>query len=1048
MSALERLKNLFRELFQLDVADLDFGIYRLLHLKRKEVEAFLSKDLPAAVDREFKAAAGAEQATLEKDLKELTDRIRQDIGPDALQPNGEPAPTYANAKLAKDYAAKRKQLEAVEATEAQKAEVFNHLYTFFRRYYDEGDFIPRRFYGARESYAVPYNGEEVLFHWANKDQHYVKTGEVFRDYTFKIETLLGTFTVPFKLAQATTAKDNTKGGVRFFFALPKDTEYDKAAKVFVVPFEYRLPTEAEVQRYGSGAKGQDALIIEAAKKILAAVPDETLMGELAKVVDVKNPDDAAKREEVTLLLKRLRHFTKKNTTDYFIHKNLGGFLHQELDFYIKDQVVQAADLEGDFDAKRRMLRVFRALAERVIAFLHQIEDAQRRLFEKKKFVLRTDYLIPIMHVPRELWPEVLANKAQMAEWKDLLSIEPKVDLFNKKGVVNEQFLMEHPTLVIDTAHFDPALAARLISGLPDLDVSLSGVAVKSDNYHALTLLAPRYRSDIRCVYIDPPYNTGSDEFCYKDRFQHSSWAAMMHERLGKARDLIRDDGAVFVSIDSHELPHITKVMEDRFGPANDLGTLIWKNATDNNPTRIAVEHEYIRCFAKNAAMVAPEWKSTYSDVKELLLGQYQQLKDSGLSGDDLQGAFRQFIKDNASTVGELERYKFIDDDGPYTGSESVHNPHPGGYDYEIYHPKSKKPMRKPANGYRFPWETMKREYIDRDRLIYGPDENRIVKIKLYLRDYLDSLRSVILLDGRLGAYALSRLFGQTEAIFKNPKPVELLDRLLSFSTRDQDWVLDFVAGSSTTGQAVIELNRAEGTSRRFVMVELADYFDSVLLLRLKKVIYTSHWQDGKPTRLSSPDEIARTPQLVQVIRLESYEDALHKVGVGEARGRTTKKAEAVRTTAGEERYRLNYLVKLPLDASDTMLNVKKLEHPFSYTVEVLTDDGPREQSVDLVETFNWLYGLRVKRLLTWEAKQGKETRKYRVVVATDRDNRKRILVVWRDITGLDPKAERAFLEVEIAKLGEFEEKWINGDCAVPGLASLDGLFKRLMEAES
>lgn len=90
-----------------------------------------------------------------------------------------------------------------------------------------------------------------------------------------------------------------------------------------------------------------------------------------------------------------------------------------------------------------------------------------------------------------------------------------------------------------------------------------------------------------------------------------------------------------------------------------------------------------------------------------------------------------------------------------------------------------------------------------------------------------------------------------------------------------------------------------------------------------------------------------------------------------------------------------------------MLKVEKLEHSFSYTLEVLTEDGSREQTVDLVETFNWLYGLRVNRLLTWEAKQGKEARKYRVVVATDRDNRKRILVVWRDMTGLEPRAERA-----------------------------------------
>jgi adenine-specific DNA-methyltransferase len=213
-------------------------------------------------------------------------------------------------------------------------------------------------------------------------------------------------------------------------------------------------------------------------------------------------------------------------------------------------------------------------------------------------------------------------------------------------------------------------------------------------------------------------------------------------------------------------------------------------------------------------------------------------------------------------------------------------------------------------------------------------------------------------------------------------------------------------------------------------------------------MYCPEWRDGAPKRMASQEEAKRTPHLVKVLRLESYEDALHNVAKSEAQGRTATKADAVRATAGDERYRLNYLLKLPLEASDTILNVEKLEHPFSYTIEVLTDDGPREQTVDLVETFNWLYGLRVKRLLTWEAKQGKETRPYRIVVATDRENRKRILVVWRDMAGLDPKAERAFLEAEVATLGDFEEKWINGDCAVPGFSSLDGLFKRLMESDA
>jgi adenine-specific DNA-methyltransferase len=197
-------------------------------------------------------------------------------------------------------------------------------------------------------------------------------------------------------------------------------------------------------------------------------------------------------------------------------------------------------------------------------------------------------------------------------------------------------------------------------------------------------------------------------------------------------------------------------------------------------------------------------------------------------------------------------------------------------------------------------------------------------------------------------------------------------------------------------------------------------------------------------------EVERTPQLVKVLRLESYEDALHNTFSDKAVERLGEREKAFREAVGDEEYRIRYLVKLPLEASDSMLNLAKLEHPFEYTLEVLTDHGPRTEPVDLVETFNWRYGLRVHRLLTWvneKDKTGKEKggRSYRAVVASDREGKKRVLVVWRDMTGLDPAQERPFLEAQAKELGPFEEQWINGDSAANGFASLDGLFKRLME---
>jgi hypothetical protein len=197
--SLTRLKDLFRELFQLDTADLDFGLYRLFRIKRAEIEAFLDKQLPSEVEKAFASVADADRGNLQKELEGLAKKARDDVSDDAILPSGEPNPEHAGTKAVKKYIEARKRLEAVEASEAQRAEVFNQLYAFFSRYYDEGDFIPRRFFGARSAYAVPYNGEEVFFHWANKDQYYVKSGETFRDYTFTINTLQGEYRVRVKL---------------------------------------------------------------------------------------------------------------------------------------------------------------------------------------------------------------------------------------------------------------------------------------------------------------------------------------------------------------------------------------------------------------------------------------------------------------------------------------------------------------------------------------------------------------------------------------------------------------------------------------------------------------------------------------------------------------------------------------------------------------------------------------------------------------------------------------------------------------------------------
>lgn len=158
--------------------------------------------------------------------------------------------------------------------------------------------------------------------------------------------------------------------------------------------------------------------------------------------------------------------------------------------------------------------------------------------------------------------------------------------------------------------------------------------------------------------------------------------------------------------------------------------------------------------------------------------------------------------------------------------------------------------------------------------------------------------------------------------------------------------------------------------------------------------------------------------------------------------REAPRAAAHKAQLGDDEFRLSYLVRLPLEASTSLLNLAALEHPFDYKIEVLTEGGPRTETVDLVETFNFLYGLYVQRFETWTNPQ--DGRRYRVVKGRTRDAA-RVFVLWRDVKDLSPEIERRFVEAKLQTDDAWDEVLINGDSAIPAARSLDGLFKRLME---
>jgi DNA modification methylase len=372
------------------------------------------------------------------------------------------------------------------------------------------------------------------------------------------------------------------------------------------------------------------------------------------------------------------------------------------------------------------------------------------------------------------------------------------------------------------------------------DTETGNLIVQGDNLLALKALLPRYAGQVKCIYIDPPYNTGNEGWVYNDNVnspeirrwlgevvgkegetldRHDRWLCMMYPRLMLLKQFLREDGVIFVSIDDSEISNLRFLCDEIFGAGNRVGAIVWKNATDNNPTQIASEHEYILCYAKDKSRLPSEWKSTMLAVKAKLLEIGEAFVRDHADQAARQAAYTHWFRRNKEHLWPFQDYKFIDSGGVYTGMRSVHNPGKEGYRYDVIHPVTGKPCQQPMMGYRFPEETMKR-LLDEKRILFGDDDTKLVELKVYAKDYRAKLSSLFELDGRVGTNEIKDIFPESKRPFDFPKPVELIEELLSFTTSGDDLVLDSFGGSGTTAQAVLSLNHADEQNRRFILVEM------------------------------------------------------------------------------------------------------------------------------------------------------------------------------------------------------------------------------------
>lgn len=993
----EKFQKLLREIFQFDCADLDFGIYRIMNFKHEAIERFIQKDLIEAVGGELSSGILASQSRVAAELQDVAKQIRETLGSSALDGDGRLAEPFHNTPLGQRYLELQARASGAQSQAALEAAVFNHLYAFFSRYYDDGDFISKRRYGRRERYAIPYNGEEVYLHWANSDQYYVKTGEYFTDYLFKAPNGVN---VHFKLRRANIEQNNNKGEKRFFVPLSQQAAYDPATREVVIPFEYRPLSEQEQVRYGQRNQ-QEAILAASLAAIPAALEGHGEVLAALAAAHHKTEDGTP----VTYLEHHLRQYTRRNTSDFFVHKDLKGFLTRELNFYLKNEVLNLDEIDAGGEVRAagwfQVMRAIRSIGGRIIAFLAQIEDFQKMIFEKRKFVTETQYCITVGNIPEEFHVEIAACEAQWQEWKALFHIEEEdAGLFAPSGDTGNRrigFIKTHPTLVLDTKHFCEDFNDRLLGSFPDLNEVTDGLLVHGENFQALNLLAEKFREKVKCIYIDPPYNTGSDEFLYKDGYKGSSWISMLLDRVTVAKSILIHDGLFFMQIGDDEAAR-SRLLLDRIFPERK-NTVIVRRGVKNvqaqfsDIARLTTGYDVIHVFARTPGIRIPHLRQAHQAEKP--------------------GKWDTFWRGVDRPTMRYELFGYKPESGQWRWEEGRAKKAIENYNYFLKHEASRNSLDE--------WYIenlqagIELDFVRRndDGVIqyYVPPQG----YRLVSDNWLDIPSS--------GAFTT----------FQTEKGVELLRRIISWNTVSGDWVMDFFAGSGTTAHAVLSLNREDGGRRRFILVEAADYFDTLILPRVKKVIYAPEWRDGKPLRPARAEEAERGPRLIQYIRMESYEDALNNIEFNTQTSQLALKFDD---------YMLSYMLDWETRESPTRLNIKQLAAPFSYKLRINRNQETVERAVDIPETFAYLLGLHVtsRRVYSDGAR--------RYLVYCGRLDERTVAVIWRETVGwekADYERDRDFVAAQGIAEGA-DEVFVNGDSLIPGARSLDGEFKARMFA--
>jgi adenine-specific DNA-methyltransferase len=689
--------------------------------------------------------------------------------------------------------------QALEPFPEFREELFDKLYNFFYRYFSESGSIYFRYTPFHQNvYEKVYTDDrDVILFWKTHMLYYVKTDRLFNNLDVEVDD----FKFFFDVSTLQHKKANEKRQIIYEL---KEVRKDRTI-VFNVVYSER----------GRITKSND-------------------------IIKALNKEDIKVTEEI--LDKAFKVFEKQSEVDYFINKNAKEFLKEQFNLWLYQYVFSG---ESEWTDKRiKQLQVLKDIAYKIIDFISQFEDELVKIWNKPKFVLNSNYVITLDRIADkdiELIEELIKHKNfenQEEEWKELGIIDEKFEksqIFENR-LDGKQLKKEYQHLPIDTKYFKD-LELKILSLFDDLDNSLDGWLIKSENYQALNTILPKFKEKVQTIYIDPPFNKEQDaDYHYNVKYKNSSWATLLENRLHLAKDCLNGKGSIFVRCDYNGNWIVRPLMNEIFGEENFRNEIVIKRGSPKaglflqfgELKSIGVMYDNLYWFSKNSSIGYAGFVKNLSETRNSYWASFKKIYNRPtmryeILGINLQKGQWMWNKERALIA--VENYKKYLDESKKT-SESI----------EEYWLKTGKKLE------------FVRRHGDTIQYWVTPKETTLLD-----NNWLD-------IPGYSSGWG-----------FSTENSEVLLKRVIESTSNESNLVFDFFLGSGTTTAVAHKLGR------RWIGVEMGEHFYTVVLPRMKKVLAYDKSGISKEKDVKEKYNKENAGGFFKYYELEQYEDTLRNV---------------------------------------------------------------------------------------------------------------------------------------------------------------------------